>query len=576
MSNDLVTLSLESLAKKYEAQARQLGYAKNPEAWIEDILHAFLWSAQKEVIASVVANRYTAVQAGHGVGKSYLAAALTAWWLLNHERGKTRVVTTAPTAAQIQQVIWMEIKRVWRTLKEQDLHEGTYITAGNQPEWKTLGGQDTIAIGRKPADHDDNGFQGLHDKFLLVIIDEACGIVKGLWDGVDSVATGRENRVVAFGNPTDPQSHFQTVCKKLADWNTIRIDLLRSPNMTQEACDRLPDLAQAMREAGIRPSTEYVPPHVAEVISSAEYVAERYRMWGPTSALWISKVRAEFPDDSTEGVIPLAWIEAAQRRWIEWDEAGRPPLPGTTAISCDVSGNGSDATTIGVRTGPCLTSFDYHPGMDDTTKIYKRLLVADGPGTMSIPGLEFIVDANGIGTGVYDRLVEHMDEMKRPLTPPVHAFVSQRSAPGLTDDAHFGFDNLRSWSWWKLRTMLTPYQPGGSRLMLPPDERLTTDLQTPKYTTTETGLPPRIKVESKKDIFKRLKRSTDMGDMCTMAFSLTTPPTPDPAHDRVWEWGEEQPLSNRTWNDLGPYWGLERDNGGSVFGDEGGFANGFE
>lgn len=531
------------------------------------MLEGCLWSAQQEVCQSVVAHRYTAVQAGHGVGKSYLAGSLTAWWLLNHPVGHTRVVTTAPTAAQVEHVIWLEIKRVHAKLAQArdpltgnhvDLRDGSYITAGNQPGWKTRGGQLTIAIGRKPADHDDNGFQGFHDDYLLVIVDEACGVPKNLFDGVDSVATGADNRIVAFGNPTDRGSHFFKVCKNMADWHTIRIDLLKSPNMNEAACEEFPELRAILREAGIRPSTEVVPAYVAKSISSAAFVVEKARMWGTKSSLWQSKIRGEFPDDDHEGVIPLAWVEAAQRRWIEWDEGipvmrdgratgqwkvpPRAPVPGIPIISCDVSGGGEDATAIGYRVGNVYIDYKKFQGEDNTTRIFKRLLVAQGPDTLAMPYLEYIVDATGEGKGVYDRLVEHFHDLNLPIAPHANAFISAAGAPKNTDDGLFGFRNKRAWAWWNLRMLLTPHQRGGSRIMLPPDDNdeLLADLTTPRYKIAETGMPPKITVESKDDIRERLGRSTDLGDACVMAFTVSARPRPEPQDDRSFLWGGKE------------------------------------
>jgi hypothetical protein len=43
---------------------------------------------------------------------------------------------------------------------------------------------------------------------VLVIIDEAGGVPKSIFDAVDALATNIEVRVVAAGNPEDPASHF--------------------------------------------------------------------------------------------------------------------------------------------------------------------------------------------------------------------------------------------------------------------------------------------------------------------------------------------------------------------------------
>jgi hypothetical protein len=37
-------------------------------------------------------------------------------------------------------------------------------------------GNELVAFGRKPADHDQAAFQGIHALNPLIVIDEACGV----------------------------------------------------------------------------------------------------------------------------------------------------------------------------------------------------------------------------------------------------------------------------------------------------------------------------------------------------------------------------------------------------------------
>jgi hypothetical protein len=63
--------------------------------------------------------------------------------------------------------------------------------------------------------------------------------------------------------------------------------------------------------------------------------------------------------------------------------------------------------------------------------------------------------------------------------------------------------------------MLNP--ANGYKLELPPDARLKAELCSPRYELMASG----IKVESKKDLFKRLGRSTDSADAVLMAAERT-------------------------------------------------------
>jgi hypothetical protein len=94
---------------------------------------------------------------------------LAAWWLDVHPIGEAFVVTTAPTTAQVEAILWREIGKAHRK--------------GNLPGRITLDakwymGQELVAYGRKPADYDQAAFQGIYSKYVLVLLDEAVGIPK--------------------------------------------------------------------------------------------------------------------------------------------------------------------------------------------------------------------------------------------------------------------------------------------------------------------------------------------------------------------------------------------------------------
>jgi hypothetical protein len=85
-------------------------------------------------------------------------------------------------------------------------------------------GGEIVGWGRKPQDLSDAeaaaaAFQGIHARFVLVVIDEAAGVEPWLWDAVDSLATNEQARVLALGNPTDPTSRFAEVCQPSSGWN---------------------------------------------------------------------------------------------------------------------------------------------------------------------------------------------------------------------------------------------------------------------------------------------------------------------------------------------------------------------
>ena len=92
-------------------QWRSESYFNDPNAWALDVAGVHLWSLQREVAISVRDNKNTAVKAGHGVGKSLLAAVLICWWI-DTRYPNAFVASTAPSNAQISAILWREIRKL--------------------------------------------------------------------------------------------------------------------------------------------------------------------------------------------------------------------------------------------------------------------------------------------------------------------------------------------------------------------------------------------------------------------------------------------------------------------------------
>lgn len=543
---DLVKWSLEDLARRFEDAG--VDFRGDPVRWIKDTLHEYIWSKQAEILESVRDNRYTAVHACHGVGKSFIASRTIAWWVSTNDTDDVYVVSTAPTARQVEAILWREIKKAHKKgqLKGK-------INQGNQPLWKIDG--EEVGMGRKPADHDAHGFQGIHAKRVLVVVDEACGVPKLLWDAIDALATNEFSRVLAIGNPDDPGTHFRVICQPGSGWNVIRIDALRSPNMCRTEIDKLdavePGLTQKMydvlAEAGVRPSEEEIPDGVRPMLTSPLWVVERARRWGTNSALWTSKVRGLFPDSNMEGVIPLGWVERAVERWLEWQENGAPEQPGQPVVACDVARFGDDMTAMVRRQGNAVYTVHRFSGLDtrETTEVLLRRDPRPDMNGKTVrlfpvdtPHLAYIVDVIGVGAGVVDNLRHHMRELRRPHPPTVIGFNASEQEHRRDRNGEFEFFNNRAAAWWNLRELLDPSQPGGSSIMLPDDDQLRADLTAPKWKLADSGSPPKIKIEPKDEIRERLGRSPDTGDAVVMLFWTAGEPRGAGSEDPA-PWGAE-------------------------------------
>lgn len=517
-------------------------YLHRPVSWTADKLNEYLWSAQRAVLDSVVAHRYTAVQSAHDLGKSMVAARAVAWWIDSHPPGEAFVVTTAPTAAQVAAILWREVSKA-----HGKGHLPGRINRAGYPQWYL--GNELVGYGRKPADYEESAFQGIHAKYVLIVIDEAGGVARHLYDAVDALATNEYARVLAIGNPDDPGSHFASICKPGSGWNVLHLDGLRSPNMTREAVlgtasehdltgAPYPLTAALMMTEGVPFSTEPLPEHIRPYLLSALWVEERIVRWCGVSAakaaelapdelgelirrraaaspLFQAKVRGIFPTSVATGVIPLGWVQQAVNRWKDWSDGGgdlsRVPNPAHLTVGVDVAYGGQDETCLAPRYGDCIPELHRYRHADTVeTAEYAAAHLSEALSAA-------VVDVIGIGAGVYDTLRRWRREgIIRARVLPFNAAANT----AMTDKiGEFRFRNDRAAAWWRFREKLDPSR--GSRVMLPDDERLIEELVAVKYKHLAGGI---IQIESKDDIRTRLGRSTDSADAVIQAFWIDNLP----------------------------------------------------
>lgn len=166
---------------------------------------------------------------------------------------------------------------------------------------------------------------------------------------------------------------------------------------------------------------------------------------------------------------------------------------GENRIGVDVARFGDDKTIFALMNGNGLQiTKEYEK--QDTSKVtlYLTTFINDNPAKEDNIG----IDTVGIGAGVYDQL----------KTFGIEAIEIKSGEKQVEDkDSVFEFDDLRSQMWWMMREDLRK----GNIAILQENQDLIEELTTPKY---EIRSGKKVKVESKKDIKKRIGRSTDISD----------------------------------------------------------------
>lgn len=474
-------------------------YVDDYAGWVRDVCGEHLWSKQVEIARSVQRHRKTAVRACHGPGKSFTAARIAAAFIANHPPGQATVVTTAPTWHQVKNILWKELRRTHRKA-------GLPGRINLNCEW--IVNDEIVAFGRKPADHDEHGFQGIHARYLLVIVDEACGVVGQIWTAVTALMTNDDCRVLALGNPDDPNSEFAKICAGtdpqrggMSDrgWNVIPISVFDTPNFTGEP------LPEELRAFLVSPT--WLDEFVANVAV-------------PGEPLYTSKVLGQFPEDASSGTIPYSWL----RRGV-WGDPDEPTRPAQTAdpivdlgVDVGASDNG-DATEIverrGMRAGRIWSVRSPDPAVVRDTVV--RAISETGATRVKI-------DATGVGWGVVTLVQEACPEVE---------VVGVGFADAASDPSRWR--NVRAELWWMGRELSR--ERAWDLTDLPADKRdaVLSDLAATRYRDDSAG---RIQIEDKAEVRKRLGRSPDKADALLLAFY-----NPQPQRTPLWIEGMDEELA---------------------------------
>lgn len=455
---------LKSAVDRKRLAERARRFAHDPVGWVRQRLRQVVWSKQREVLESVRDHRRTAVRSGHGVGKSHTASLAAGWWLDTHPPGEAFVVTTAPTYAQVRAILWRYIRRI---------HKAAGLPGRvNQTEWHI--DDEIVAYGRKPSDHDESAFVGIHARYVLVILDEACGIPPQLWIAADALTTNADCRILAIGNPDNPASEFRRVCTPGSGWHVIGISAFDSPNLTGED----------------------VPEEVALALVSAEWVEEKRREWGEDNPLYRSKVLGEFSADSEWQVVRTS-DAAACRLEPDAPPSGADLLP--VELGVDVGGGG-DETVIRERRG-LQAGREWRAHTDRPEQIAPMIKHA----IRETGATKVKIDSIGVGFGV-------IGELRNDRTLRGVRIVGVNVGEKASDPKKFA--NLRAEIWWEVGRGLSERR-GWDLSSMENADTTVAQLVEPQWDVDPSG---RIRVEKKEEIIKRLGRSPDNADALLLAF----------------------------------------------------------
>lgn len=434
----------------------------DPAGWVEKRVDAgkpglVSASYQRETLAALEKHRRAALRGPHSLGKTATAA----WAILSFVEAfdglfDWKVVTTASAWRQLTKYLWPEVRK-WAFRLRLDVH-GLLI--------QSIRGKtgEAFPVASNRADL----IEGAHAEKLLYVVDEAKAVQEETWDAVEGALASGDVYQLAISTPGPPAGRFYDIHRR----------------------------ARGLEEWWARHVT--IDEAVAAGRVSGEWAEKRKAQWGEASAVYRQRVLGDFAADDEDAVIKLANVEAANERWHEWAEAGKPGA--FTCAGCDVARGGTAKTVIARRFQRALAELERHDYQD--TMAVVGIVV----GILRAHGGFASIDVNQLGAGVVDRVREQGFK--------VLAFNGSAKTDRRDKSGELGFVNTRSAAWWNVRELLEPDQ--ADPIALPEDDDLTGDL------TSVNQLPPRsegkIAIEVKEDVIARLGKSPDAGDACVMAY----------------------------------------------------------
>lgn len=451
------------------------------------------WDGDKDpiilLLEALARGEDVGVESATGVGKTFIAACVVLWFLACFE--DSIVITAAPKEDQLLLHVWKEIGNLWEPFQKH-FPQAELLTgkirmkpmAAKREKWAAT----AFVCGIGADEESAAKAQGFHGKHMLWITEETPGIHRALMNAITGTRTADHNPHLALGNPNHRQDQLHRFCEK-PEVTHIRISAYDHPNIV----------------AGT---------DVVEGAIGPRRLKERIREYGKGSRLYLSRIKGISPAEAEDALIKWEWCVAAAERWK--DQSFRV---GTAALGVDVANSeDGDKGAIARWDGACCTEVEDFT-CPDANELGTR--VVNEMNDRGIDQRQVGIDSVGVGAGTVNE-AKRLGKKVRQISSATKAIPRLDTdlmwAETNDPDAPSGFeqrgprvveverfDNLRSQVWWWMREDLRK-----GTCALPYDEELFQDLTTPSV-RYDKGV---IRVESKDEMLKRLRRSPNKGDAC--------------------------------------------------------------
>lgn len=468
----------------------------SPAEFSEGPLGHRLWEGQRRMLEVMdVPRAQVAIKSCNSAGKSFAMADLVLWWLVV-QGGK--IIITGPKWQQVKDQLWAECRQ---TIRQAGLGLPDPLQAG-------------LEIGphcwaRAMATNAAMNLEGYHGKVLFVV-DEAPGVPAALFKPIEGARSGADVRVAQLGNPLAIEGGFyEAFGPHRAAWTTLSVSAFETPNLVRLLDGLDPEVAE---DEELIARLRAVPEEVLHdnpwpMLCSPAWVLEMVDKYGVDHWEVQARVFARFPRQLQSAIVPLDWLERAER-----DQEGG----NTLEAGVDVAGAGESETVVYVRAGPQIVelwasaeadAWDHVPAILRPYRDRLRVVKVDTVGVGFGLGRELEDDGYRV-VGV------QVGDPPRGATPEDQAEAKELYA------------NLKAQLYWTLRERFRDRLVGGLT-----DADTVQQLQGMRWGRRRG----RIQIEGKKDMKARGLPSPDRAEALMLAFApLELARTEEPPVRLVW------------------------------------------
>ena len=481
-------------------------WREHPELYAKQRLGLNPTHQQRDLLKAIAEpDARVSVRSGHSTGKS-AAMACAIWWKLECF-DFSKVPCTAPSASQLRDILWAELSKWFREsiavgqaagMPHEyllsnlfEITQDKIFAKGAPKEW--------FAVARTSRPDTPDALQGFHASNIRIsddglsiienhdsatrgqimfVMDEACGVQDIIFEVAEGALASPNSSLLMGGNPTRSTGYFAASHKQnRADYTCLHFRSSDSPLVAKGYRDGL------------------------------------VRKFGEGSNVVRVRADGEFPRADDDTLIPLDLVEAAISR--ERD----PGIGQQRRLGIDVARYGDDRTVFTLRAGPNV----------EKVRIEAKLSVMEIAGIAVNLIREWkaqavYVDVIGIGSGVYDRLVEMRKEFDDAGHPKIHTNVQLVDVNVATKapvravqvlETESQPYRLRDYLWLEMSKWFREEEPSFAGLDSDIAQDLAGELASVRFSIDSSG---RTVIESKDQMKKRGLRSCDLADSLATTF----------------------------------------------------------